>query len=210
MDKNLYQEIWKDIEGYEGLYQVSNFGRVKSLYFGKEKILKQSKHKDEYLQVSLSRNGKKKTFTIHKLVALAFIPNPDNLLEVNHKDENKQNNHIENLEFCNHTYNINYGTCKKRISKAHKGKKHLEETKQKLRKPKSEEHKQKIRKAQKGKPNYKRRKPIQQYTKDNVFIKEWDSAKSVSKELNIYASAITSCCRGTINSAYGFIWKYKI
>ena len=201
MDKNLYQEIWKDIPEYEGLYQVSNMGRVKSLKYnrsGKEKILKFGKTKNGYLYVNLYKDGKVKHYDIHRLVASTFIPNPDNLSEVNHKDENKENNHVDNLEFCNHTYNINYGTCKKRISKAHKGKHHTEETKQKMSVLK------------KGQPQYKHRKPILQYTLDNVFVRDWDSAKSVSKELNIYANAITSCCRGQQKTAYGFIWKYKI
>lgn len=108
-------EVWKNIEGYEGLYQVSNFGRVKSLKFGKEKILKPLRIKCGYLQVNLSKNGKGKMCYVHRLVALAFIPNPNCLSEVNHKDENKENNRVDNLEWCNRTYNNNYGTRNKKI-----------------------------------------------------------------------------------------------
>lgn len=114
-------EIWKDVEGYEGLYQVSSEGRVKSLGNNKtrkEKILKNCKDKDGYLYVLLCKEGKKKYFTIHRLVAKAFLSNPNNLLEVNHKDENKQNNCVENLEWCDCKYNINYGTRTERFIKS--------------------------------------------------------------------------------------------
>ena len=80
------KEIWKDILGYEGLYQVSNFGRVKSTKFGKERILKLTKDKDGYLIVNLYKNNKSKTLKVHRLVAEVFLPNPYNLPQVNHKD----------------------------------------------------------------------------------------------------------------------------
>ena len=109
-------EIWKDVKDYEGLYQVSNWGRVKSFKFGKERILKQFTNNDGYLQVHLCKNGKLKTFLVHRLVAEAFLDNPNNLPQVNHKDENPQNNNVENLEFCSAKYNTNFGTRNKRIS----------------------------------------------------------------------------------------------
>jgi len=101
-----------------GLYQVSNLGRIKSLYFSKEKILVAHNCKG-YQRIGLSKNGKQKLYFIQVLVAEAFIPNPDNLPEVNHKDENKLNNAADNLEWCTHPYNSNYGTRRKRISNAH-------------------------------------------------------------------------------------------
>ena len=111
------KEIWKPIKGYEGLYQVSNFGRVKSLKFGKEKILKQSiDKKTGYLHVVLCKNEILKTYYVHRLVAEAFIDNSDNLPQVNHKDENPQNNIYINLEWCDRKYNCNYGTRNERIS----------------------------------------------------------------------------------------------
>ena len=111
------KEYWKPIKGYEGLYQVSNFGRVKSLKFGKERILKQSKDKKTgHLHVVLCKNGIVKTYYVHRLVAEAFIDNTDNLHCVNHKDENPQNNVVSNLEWCDAKYNCNYGTRNKRIS----------------------------------------------------------------------------------------------
>ena len=108
-------EQWKSIAGYEGLYEVSNLGRVKSLKFGKEKFLKPFKIKKGYLLVHLCRNGKSKYFYVHRLVAEAFIPNPEGLSEVNHKDEDKTNNVVDNLEFCSRRYNINYGTHNERM-----------------------------------------------------------------------------------------------
>lgn len=112
-------EIWKDIEGYEQLYQISNLGNVKSLGNGgsnasKDKILKPAKLKYGYLTVNLCKQGKRKQYQIHRLVAQAFIDNPNNLPEVNHKDEDKTNNYIENLEWCERKYNINYGTRNQR------------------------------------------------------------------------------------------------
>ena len=115
-------EIWKDIEGYEGLYQVSNMGRVKSLGKGgthkQVHYLKQAKERCGYLFVALCKKGKVKQFKVHRLVAKAFIPNPNNLSQVNHKDEDKTNNRVDNLEWCDCIYNINYGTAIKRRAKA--------------------------------------------------------------------------------------------
>lgn len=111
------KEVWKDIKGYEGEYKVSNYGRVKSLKNHKEKILKQWKNNKGYLNIALYKNKKSKMYRVHRLVALAFIPNPENLPEVNHKDEIKENNHVDNLEWCDRKYNMNYGTVRERLSK---------------------------------------------------------------------------------------------
>lgn len=111
------QEVWKDVKGYEGLYQVSNWGRVKRIT-NNNRVLKPYKVKKGYLNVVLSKNGKAKTFRVHRLVALAFLPNPDSLPEINHKDEKKDNNNVDNLEWCSGYYNIQYGTRGERISKS--------------------------------------------------------------------------------------------
>ena len=116
-------EIYKDIKDLEGKYQVSNFGQILSLNYrktGKAELLKPGKTKDGYPIVILYKDGKKKTFTIHRLVAETFLPNPNNLLEVNHKDEDKTNNSVDNLEWCTREYNINYGTHNERMSKTKK------------------------------------------------------------------------------------------
>ena len=103
------KEIWKDIKEYEDLYQVSNLGRVKS----KRKILSQTK--GEYLKVGLSKNGIEKTYAVHRLVAKAFMSNPNNYNFINHIDENKYNNIYTNLEWCTNKYNCNYGNRNKNI-----------------------------------------------------------------------------------------------
>lgn len=107
-------EIWKDIQGYEGLYQVSSLGQVRNVKTGRIRVL--CKHRDGYLKINLTKNGKTKTFMVHRLVANAFIPNKNNLPQVNHKDENKINNSVDNLEWCTAEYNTNYGSRTERAT----------------------------------------------------------------------------------------------
>ena len=108
------QEVWKDVAGYEGYYQVSNLGKVRNVKFNRE--LKACFDTYGYLLVVLSKGGKHRTRTVHRLVAETFIPNEEDLPTVNHKDENKQNNCVENLEWCDSKYNCNYGTRNQKIS----------------------------------------------------------------------------------------------
>ena len=108
------KEIFKDIKNYEGLYQVSNLGRVYSIR--NNKILKPKLNKCGYLSVNLKYKGSHVTKSIHRLVAEAFIPNPNDFPQVNHKDEDKTNNCVDNLEWCTAKYNINYGTCRERTA----------------------------------------------------------------------------------------------
>ena len=112
-------EIWHDIEGYKGLYQVSNKGRVKSLKLGKERILRPGIDSSGYYNIILYNDGVSKTFKLHRLVAQAFVPNPKNKPEVNHKDENKLNNCVENLEWMTAKENSNYGTRNERMGYSH-------------------------------------------------------------------------------------------
>lgn len=124
-------ELWKDVDGYEGEYRVSTLGRVYSYdrlsrqnHFIKGKYITPNKLRTGYLMVRLYGKRGFKTITLHRLVAQTFIPNPDNLPEVNHKDENKANNCVDNLEWCTSKYNKHYGTCTQRRSNALKGRKH--------------------------------------------------------------------------------------
>lgn len=189
-------EIWKDIKGYEGLYQVSNLGRVKSVarkYWNannnsysqfKEKIKKPHLHGKGYLRILLSKDCKQNNFLVHRLVAEAFIPNPNNLPQVNHKDEDKTNNFVHvnsdgtvdpaksNLEWCDNKYNCNYGQ---------------------------------IRKQKKSKC----RTPVCQYDLHGKFIKSYEGAKQAEKETGVCRTNITACCRGLCEQRGGFIWKYK-
>lgn len=104
------KEEWRDVKDFEGLYKVSNFGRIKS----NNKILKARQRKDGYLIVALSKCGYAKNYYLHRLVAEAFVTNKSNLPCINHIDENKQNNYVYNLEWCTRSYNNNYGTARKR------------------------------------------------------------------------------------------------
>ena len=117
-------EVWKDVVGYEGLYKVSDRGNVHSVVrkdsIGSKcggRILKPNYDKDGYLNVNLCNNGKVKTKKIHRLVAEAFLPNPNGLPQINHIDEIKDNNNVENLEWCTSKYNLNHGTRTERVVK---------------------------------------------------------------------------------------------
>ena len=125
------EEIWKDIEGYEGIYQVSNLGRVRSIdrvcimknglkRLQKGRIMAFFIGHDGYYIVKLCSKSSKVGYRVHRLVAMAFIANPNNYPYINHKDENKQNNSVDNLEWCTPKYNTNYGMTPQRISETHK------------------------------------------------------------------------------------------
>lgn len=117
------KEVWKDIKGYESLYQVSNLGRVKSLpknsknQYSNERILKPYGKENDYCRIILTKNKKKKSYYIHRLVAETFLSNPYQYEVVNHKDENKHNNNAHNLEWCSTYYNQIYGTKNIRSAK---------------------------------------------------------------------------------------------
>ena len=164
------KEVWKDIRGYEGYYQVSNLGRVKSLQTKKyshikkcaivvmrEKILKPHPDTKKYLLVDLKKDGKRNTQKVHRLVAEAFVPNDNNYPQVNHKDENKQNNCVENLEWCTPQYNLEYGTTRKRIAQGHM-------------------------------------KKVIQISATGEIINKWDSIEETSKALNVCRNSITLWC----------------
>lgn len=184
-------EVWKDIKGYEGYYQVSNLGRVKSLdrYVAttgnpsgqrllKGRIKKQNdwnaKNGGSYYAVVLSKNNISVRCSVHRLVAEAFIPNPDNLPCINHKDENKYHNNVENLEWCTIEYNNNYGTARERGCT-------------------------------------KTKKVVLKFDLDGVLLKKYEGLGIASKEENVSKGNLENVCthrngKQTIN---GFIYMYE-
>lgn len=174
-------ENWKAIAGYEGLYEVSNKGRVKSLGNNKtrkEKILKQARNCCGYLFVGLSKDGKVKHTFVHRLVAEAFIPNPNNLETINHKDEVKTNNAASNLEWMSQKDNINYGTRNKRVSEANINHPSLS-------------------------------KQVQMFDKQTgELLATFSSTMEASRVIGIYHSSICACCNGKLKSSGGYVWKY--
>lgn len=193
MIENLENEQWKTISGYEDLYQVSNYGRIKSLNYRntkEERILKLNTTKDGYQLVGLYKDKKLKWLQVHRLVAMAFIPNPNNLPQINHIDECKTNNHVDNLEWCTAKYNINYGTRNERHSKAMSGDNHPKPMLGKF----GKEH-----------PNSKQ---VIQLTLDNEVVRTWDSIREIERTLGYNNRNICSCCKGKLKTAYKYKWCY--
>lgn len=204
-------EEWKRIENTFVPYEVSNEGNVRSLdYVDNSNHLRKGKILPKYLvrgyyYVNIDR----KLVRLHRLVAKAFIPNPNNLPHVNHIDENKLNNCANNLEWCDSKYNCNYGNRNKKISERII----TEETKQKLSelhkdKEKSEEHKRKISETKKGVLFFERSRNVSQYTLDGVLVKVWESAKQAEIECGFNSHNIYQCCKGHKKTHKGYIWKY--
>ena len=174
----MINENWKDIEGYNGLYQISNLGRVKSLNYrntGKEKILKPCKINNGYLLVALCKNGKSKHYLVHRLVAEHFITNPDNKSCIDHINTDRTDNRVCNLRWVTHKENINNPLT---IDK------HLKKLKE----------------------NFS--KPILQLTLTGELVKKWYSAAEAAKELGINQNCICQCCKGKYKTANGYIWRY--
>lgn len=183
-------EVWKtavyDGEIYEGLYKVSNLGRILSLNYnktGKAKLRTPVEDKDGYFTVQLSKNKEKKTYLVHRLVAFTFLENPENLPEVNHKDENKKNNFVflnedgsvdkekSNLEWKTHRDNINHGTHNERMVKT-------------------------------------KSKPVLQLSLSGELIREWPSIAECGRNgFNI--SHVCDCCNGKQKTHKGFRFMYK-
>jgi len=183
------EEIWKAIEGYEGIYQVSSFGRVRSVkrtvkrlgrygnnstFNVKGEILSQWKRSDGYMSVTLRSGKKQKTYLVHRLVIETFNPNPDASQWINHKDENKSNNNISNLEWCTPSYNNTYNDI------------HLRK-------------------------NMPYKKAVQQMTLDGKFIAEYESAAEAARQTGFSKGGISSSCNGEKGFAnyHGYRWKYK-
>lgn len=185
----MIKEIYRDIIGYEGLYQISNFGNVKSLERItsdgrriKERFLNFTNTKDGYFRVILCKNKISKAFLVHRLVAQAFIPNTNNLPQINHKDENHINNNVNNLEWCTAKYNSNYGT------KIDRGRSTMINT-------------------MSNKVNN-----VYQYDLDYNLIKIWSSCAECGRN-GFTTCCVNDCCNnkyGKLKNVYrGYIWSYK-
>ncbi|MBQ8207049.1 MAG: HNH endonuclease [Bacilli bacterium] len=180
------QEIWKDIKGYEGLYKASNLGRIKSMprhgtHVREEHILKQNVNRKGYSIVGLTKNSKTSTITVHRLVANAFIPNPNNLPQVDHINDNKKDNSINNLQWITNEDNMKKAwlTGARSIEKTYK----------------------------RGKENC-RAKIVNQYDLKNNYIRTWYCIRDIEKELGFDNRNISACCRNKRPTAYGYKWKY--
>ena len=174
-------EEWRSIIDYEGIYEVSNMGRVRSIVADEHyraRILKPALNLHGYLFVNLYKNGKGKSKTIHRLVAKAFIPNPDNFPEVNHKDEDKANNCSNNLEWCDRQYNSSYGTIKIRLSERNR--------------------------------NNCGNKPIIATLKDGTEVR-YPSAREAGRAIGKPSgySAISHALNGISKTAYGMKWRFE-
>lgn len=178
------QEIWKDIDGYEGLYQVSNLGEIMSLNYMHTKqsqILKIKKTYDGYNRVNLCKNGKVTTCSVHILVAKAFIPNINNKPQVNHKDGNKDNNRVDNLEWVTGKENV------------------IHSIKTGLRKPENRTY-------PKGQDHYSS-KPVFQYDLSGNLIKEWGCQSDAARFYGFRVGSINNAIHGRIKTYKGFIWS---
>ena len=179
------EEIWKYIKNYEGFYQISNFGRVRSVdrfvngnhincdyQFMKGKMLKLRKNRYGYWIVILRKNSSSKGFLVHRLVAEAFITNPNNLPYVNHKDENPANSIVTNLEWCTASYNLEYSNVAEKINK------------------------------------FKIRRVIQ-FDKNMNEIKRWNSLKEAAASIGRAQQNISRCCRNKCKTCGGYKWRYE-
>lgn len=172
--ESLPNEQWADVKGYESLYRVSTCGRVFSIV--SSKILKPSCHKKGYLYVSLSKDGIAKSLKVHRLVAEAFLENPNNYPMVNHLDENKANNSVENLEWCDNRYNVNYGTGLQRGAVT-------------------------------------RGKPVLQFDLNGNLIRRWNTTREAARFLGVSHNNISCACRRVKyyehGRACGYKWVYE-
>lgn len=185
---NFENEIWRDIPEYEGLYQASNMGRIRSVdryvnspyntkSFRKGKVLKPNITRNGYYQICLFKNSKVKKYSVHRLVYEVFNGQIPENMQVNHINEVKTDNRLSNLNLMTPKENINFGTGIERC------------------------HNQLI--------NGKCSKPVLQFTLDNIFVKEYPSLMQVYRELGFKHSSIFKCCSGKYKQAYGFKWQYK-
>lgn len=176
-------EQWKPVVGFENRYEVSDCGNVRSINWRNLGIVRNlylKRHNRGYLKVELVKDGVKKTFCVHRLVAEAFVKNEEGFDCVNHIDEDKTNNSASNLEWCNRKYNANYSASR---------------------------HPERFGPNRRGST---KSKSIVQMTIDGNVVGEWENAREIFLKTGMSAWSITECCRGHRNKAYGFKWQYAI
>ena len=202
-------EEWRDVVDYEGLYMVSNLGRVKSLerrgsrgYKVKERILTGTIDKNGYIIVNLRKDNKNKQFKVHRLVAIAFIPNPENKPFIDHINTICNDNRVDNLRWCTQKENCNNELSKKKLSESIKGK-NVGEKNGMYGKKHSEETKKKMSKAHKGSNNFNSRK-VRCIELDKVF----NSIIEAEEELGLFHQNIGKACRGIYKTCGGYHWEY--
>ena len=173
----IMKEIWKDIIGYEGLYRISDQGRIFSVKSGK--IRETFVSNSGYKMIHLYKNGTDRHFTVHRLVADNFIPNPFDFKEINHINENKLDNRAENLEWCNRKYNQEYsGNIRKWVNAGANGNKVASSRK------------------------------IARYTKEGILLNVYIGAREVERMIGYSHQSIGRVCLGKQKTAYGYVWKY--
>lgn len=228
--ESLPNEEWRDVVGWEGLYQVSSLGRVKNIR--RNKILSPRKCRLSYLSVALCRNGEACNKRIHRLVYEAFAEQIPKGKEIDHINRKPWDNRLENLRLVSHKENMN-NPLTIEVMKSHVGelnpnygRKASDETRAKIRAfllsdknprrgtPLTETHRKRIGDANRGRPcseeaKKKKSKPIFQFTLDGAFIKEWMSATEAAKTLCLDKCNICVNLKGRTKHAYGYIWKYK-
>ena len=185
------KDIWLPVVGFEGLYDVSNFGRVRSVFYHKKRgpfMMKFFRHSNyfgdddnRYRIVTLWKDKKKYKIFVHVLVATAFIPNPEGKKEVDHINGIRYDNRVENLRWVTRSENRQNPISKKRMSDAHRG-------------------------CFGAKNNYHH--GVVQLTMDGKFIKEWESISTAVRMLGVRQSGVTACCVGRYGSSGGYKWKY--
>lgn len=179
---NNVEEVWRPVAGYNGRYEVSDLGNVKSMDYnhtGQTRVLSECDDGSGYRLVCLCKDGRQKSCKVHRLVAEAFIPNPGNLPQVNHKNEDKTDNRAENLEWCSQSYNINYGTANERAGKAKVNHPGLSRT-------------------------------VFQFDLQGHLVREWPSLHEVRRQTGWNCANISACCLGKCKTAYHHFWKYEI
>lgn len=190
----MQEEIWKDVKGYEGLYEISNLGRCYS--FISSKILSKCRNSNGYYDYHLYKDGKRKRFSAHRLVAIAFIPNPENKPEIDHIDTIRDNNYYKNLRWATPTENKNNPLTRKTMSEVRIGKL-----------------------CGKNNPNYGNKgdknansKAVLQYTKSGKFLKRHENAVMAAEAIGCHHTNISRCCNNIpkYKSAGGYRWKFEI